>query len=94
MFGVVFNLRRFAWGEILAKLSKISPTSPIGFHDTEKLAHYEFTLNFMFCIKQISIEEEKNDLQLHMLVMTPVCTHQSVMKCKLLKKISPYKRKK
>ena len=32
---------------------------------------------------------KKNDLQIHLLVMTPMCTNHSIMKGELIKSITP-----
>ena len=63
----VFDLWRFAWGEILAKLCEISQTfgkiSSFAFRETEKLACTTKLCNFvniMFCIKHYLDKKKMN----------------------------------
>ena len=83
----------FACGEILAKLCEISQTfGKISHFAKQEILHTTnlcYFVNFMFFIKH-NFDWRENYLQIHLYVMTPVCTNQSVVKLWLVEYITPW----
>ena len=57
----------------------------------DRILQSYFTLSISGLAQNIILIEKKDYLQIHLQVMTPVCTNQSIMKCWLLKNITPHK---